>query len=647
MNFFTRRASRPVFRATSSVKAPLALALLASLLQAAAQAQTVQPPNQLDSVVVTATRSKLNLDQVLADVTVLTRADIERQAFGGLADLLRSAGCFELARNGGPGAQTSMFLRGANTQHTLVLVDGIRLDTQNGSGGAAWENIPLAQIERIEIVRGAASAIYGSDAVAGVVQVFTRKGSGAPLLEVAAGLGSLGTVKSDASISGSQGMFDYALSVAAEFSDGFNTKPAAFDPKNPNYVADLDGWRSHSSSARLGMNVNAQHRLQVLALRSHMDSGYDAVAKPKPGIDDRNLHDSQALSANWTATWTPDWQSELSISQAKARYETKPSFYLTETQVDSYALNSSLKLGPGKLNLLLERREDKLINSSLITGPSAERSQNAVGAAYLLSLGDWDAQAHLRHDDDSEFGGINTGTLAAGLRLNKEWRVRASAGTAFRAPTLYQSFSQYGPKPGAAKLQAERGKNAELGLDFKSGVHQFGLTVYDNKVTDLISWDAQFVANCPPGKPPQPWDGCYGNLGEVELKGVSLKGATELIGLNLSGNLDLQSTKDLGTGLVLGRRAQQHGGFRIDKQLGAWSLGSQVLAYSYRYDRNDNKVKLPGYALLNLDARYQVNKNLQLQINLDNALDKVYQTAGGFAQAPRTVFFGMRFSPTL
>ncbi|MBT9495300.1 MAG: TonB-dependent receptor [Paucibacter sp.] len=629
--------------------APFALALIAALLHkpALAQAQPMQPPNKLDSVIVTATRSKLNLDQVLADVTVLTRADIERQAFGGLADLLRTAGCFEFARSGGPGAQTSVFLRGANTQHTLVLLDGIRLDAQNGSGGATWENIPLAQIERIEIVRGAASAIYGSDAVAGVVQIFTRKGSGPALLEVGAGLGSLGTVKSDASISGSQGAFDYALSVAAEFSDGFNAKPVTFDPKNPNYTPDVDDWRSHSGSARFGLNLSQQHRLQLLALTSHTDSGYDAVAKPKPGVNDRNLRDNQAMSASWAATWSTDWQSELSISRAKDKYETTPSAYLTETQVDNYSLNSSLKLGPGQLNMQLERREDKLVNSSLLAAPSAERSQNAIGGAYLLSLGNWDGQVHLRHDDDSEFGGINNGTLATGYRLSKEWRVWASAGTAFRAPTLYQSFSQYGPKPGAAKLQAEHGKNAELGLDFKSGVHQLGLTVYDNKVTDLISWDAQFVANCTPSANPQPWDGCYGNLDEVELKGVSLKGATELLGLSLSGKLDLQSTKDANTGLVLGRRAQQHGSFRVDKQLGAWSLGGQVLAYSYRYDKNDNKVKLPGYALLNLDARYQVNKNLALQINLDNSLDKVYQTAGGFAQAPRTVFLGLRFSPTL
>ncbi|MEJ6008047.1 TonB-dependent receptor [Paucibacter sp. AS339] len=642
-----RRSVRPSASATSFAAAPFTLALIASLVQASAQAQTVQPPNKLDSVFVTATRSKLSLDRVLADVTVLTRADIERQAFGGLANLLRTAACFDIVQNGGPGTQTSVFLRGANTQHTLVLVDGIRMDTQSGSGGASWETIPLAQIERVEVLRGAASAVYGSDAVAGVVQIFTRKGSGTPYLELGAGVGSLGTVKADASISGAQGALDYAFTMATEFSDGFNARPVAFNPNDPSYVADLDGWRSHSQSARLGYAINEQHRVQFMALGSQMNSAYDASSKPKPGVDDRNLRNSQALSASWSAQWSAALQSELNVSQATDRYETKPSVYLTETQVRNYGLNSSLKLGPGQLNMVLERREDKLTNSSLVSGPSADRSQNAIGAAYLLSLGGWDGQAHIRHDKDSEFGGITTGTLATGYRLSPEWRVWASGGTAFHAPTLYQSFSQYGPKPGSPKLQAERGKSAEVGLEFKSGVHQLGLTVYDNQVKDLISWDSQFVANCPPSKNPQPWDGCYGNLAKVELKGVSLKGGTELMGLRLSGNLDWQSPKDVNTGLFLGRRAQKHGGLRIDKSLGDWTLGGQVLAYGFRYDFNDNSSKLPGYALLNLDARYQVNKDLALQVNLDNSFNKEYQTAGGYAQAPRTLFLSLRFTPSL
>jgi vitamin B12 transporter len=142
----------------------LRLLAVASVCAAVAAAQAQTAPNALDPVLVTGTRSPLQLSRALADVTVIERADIERQGFGNLADLLSRQACIEIVRNGNPGASTSLYLRGANTQHTLLLVDGVRVDAQGGSGGAPWEAIPLAQIERIEIVRGAASALYGSDA---------------------------------------------------------------------------------------------------------------------------------------------------------------------------------------------------------------------------------------------------------------------------------------------------------------------------------------------------------------------------------------------------------------------------------------------------------------------------------------------------
>jgi vitamin B12 transporter len=487
--------------------------------------------------------------------------------------------------------------------------------------------------------------VYGSDAIAGVVQVFTRKAGGKPYVEIGAGLGSLGSAKADLSVSGSSGQLDYALTLANEASDGFNARPSS----DPLYTPDIDNWRNHSVSARLAWNLNDAHRLEVLSMQSHSNAGYDASAKPKPGVDDRSINDNLSARAQWTAKWSDQWQSELSVGHATDRYETTPSVYLTETQTRSYTLHNSLKLGPGQLNLQLERREDRLISSGLLLGSNgkATRHQDAVGAAYLLSQDNWDAQVHLRHDKDSEFGGINTGTLAAGFRFTPQWRVWASAGSAFRAPTLYQSFSQYGPKPGSPKLKAERGRNREAGISYGAGSDELTLTAYSNQVRDLISWDAQFVANCPPSKNPQPWDGCYGNLAKVNLKGVSLKGATDLGGLRVSGSVDWQSPKDAKTGLRLGRRAAKHASLRVDKVLGPWAMGAQLQVSGMRFDFNDNKTRLGGFALLNLDVQYEVNSQLRLVANLDNAFNRAYQTAGGYAQAPRTVFVGLRYSPSL
>ncbi|WP_310383297.1 TonB-dependent receptor plug domain-containing protein [Roseateles sp.] len=641
MNIFTRRAARPDFRAPVAVKAPFALALLASLLHNPVLAQTNPGPgpNKLGAVVVTATRSPQLLSEVLSDVTVLSRADIERQAIGSLADLLRSQPGFEMLRNGGPGANTSMFVRGADTRHTVVIIDGQRIDSQ-ASSGASWQAIPLAQIERVEIVRGAASAIWGSDAIGGVVQIFTRKGDSKPQIDLGVGAGNRGLVKMDAAISGLSGMFDYALSVAGEQSNGFNARPVLNDPK---YTPDDDGYRNRNASLRLGAQLNAAHRLDLTGLVSHVDADYDAT--PKPKTDDQTISDTRALRAGWSAQWSPELNSNFSVGESMERYETRPSPYVTETKLRSYALGGSYKLGGGQLNGLLERREDRLDNTGLSASPTpgkAERHQDAIGAGYIWGTGPLSLQLHGRHDKDSEFGGSETGTAAIGYQVAPQWRVLTSVGSAFRAPSLYQRFSDYGNP----KLIPEEGKNAEVGLKFSQGVHALGLTVYRNLVDNLIIFGA-------PGLCKSEF-GCYQNVSQARLQGLTLTAATALSGVRLSGSLDLQSPKDVtdsagykNYGKLLARRSKQHGVLRADTDLGGWALGAQILASGMRYDDAANTKRLGGYALLGLDAQYKLGRDLQLQLKLDNAFDKAYQTAGGYASAPRQIFIGLRHGISL
>jgi len=636
MNSISRRLARPS-RAALRV-APFALAVSTAL---SAQAQT-SSPNQLNAVVVTATRSPQMLSQVLADVTVLTRTDIERQAYGGLADLLRTQACFEMVRNGNAGANTSLFVRGAETRHTLLLIDGVRMDSQS-TGGASWQTIPLAQIERVEIVRGAASAIYGSDAIGGVVQVFTRKGDGKPQVELGIGGGNDGLAKVDASINGLVGLFDYAFSAASERSEGFNSRPVLNDPA---YVPDVDGYRSRSFTARAGAQLSREHRVEVMGLKSHIDSQYDSLAKPRAGVDDRNINDGRALRGSWLAQWNSALTSELTVGESRDRYETKPNVYLTDTRIRSYTANGSYKLGQGQLNASLERREDRLENSSLsqsVTQGLGERHQDAVAAGYIWGAGPLSLQVHGRHDEDSEFGGSNTGTVAGGYQLSNGWRVQASYGTAFRAPTLYQRFSQYGNKG----LVPENGKNAEFSLLYSQGENELGFTAYRNLVDNLIVFGAANPLLCPDGF------GCYENVGQARLQGVSLKAGTELAGIKLTATVDLQSPKDVterpkyaNYGHLLGRRSKQHGTLRAETTLAGWSLGAQVLLSGQRYDTVANTTKLGGYALLNLDAQFSLSKALRLQLKLDNAFDRAYQTANGYASAPFQVFAGLLYSPT-
>ncbi|MFG6468522.1 TonB-dependent receptor domain-containing protein [Roseateles sp. BYS87W] len=619
--------------AFSAARRPL-LALSALALAASAHAQ-----NKLDTVVTTATRTPQRLAEVLADLTVITRADIERQAAASVADLLRNNGCAEMARNGGAAATTSLFLRGADSRHTLVLVDGVRMDSQS-TGGASWQGMPVAQVERIEVLKGPASAIYGSDAVGGVVQIFTRKGGRQISADLGVALGNLGTHKADGGLFGSSGIFDFAVTGAIEESDGFNSTvdyPGSFS-----YVPDRDGWHKYQGTARIGAQVAPGQRAEFVALRTHTNAQYDG-SKSKPLVDDHTVQDTDARRLAWTSQWTPALQTQLSYGQSRDRYETQPSPYLTITQVRNLALTGSYAVAAGQqINFQGERIEDELQNSGLVTAGVGKRHRNAVGAGYLFNQGAFSLQAHARHDADSQFGSVNTGTLLAGYAITPGLRVVGSVGNAFRAPTIYQQGTVYGPdlsKPGVKPLMAEHGHNVEAGLKYTAGAHELSLTAYRNRVGNLITFGA--AGSC------QSAFGCYQNVSEAKLQGVSLAGATQLAAVNLRATLDLQKPTDASTGLLLARRAKRLGSVNADTVLGDWTMGAGVQASGARFDNAANTRRLGGYALMNLNAQYKLSRDLKLQLNLDNAFDRATTTAYGYASAPRTVLASLRWTPAL
>jgi vitamin B12 transporter len=616
---------------------PLATAW--SLLALAAFSCAAQAQNKLDTVVTTATRTPQRLAEVLADLTVITRADIERQAAASLGDLLRNSGCAEMVRNGGAAATTSLYLRGAETRHTLVLVDGVRMDSQ-ATGGASWQGIPLAQIERVEVLKGPASAIYGSDAVGGVVQIFTRKGGGKTSVDLGLGLGNLGTHKLDGGVYGAAGIFDYAVSLAAERSDGFN---ATLDvPGSFSYVPDRDGWRKHQGTLRLGAQVAEGQRAEVVVMKSHVNGQYDG-SKSKPLVDDHSLQDTDAARLAWTSQWAPALQTQASYGESRDRYETTPSPYLTITHVRNLALTGSYLFSKGQqLNFTAERIEDKLENSGLVTAGVGKRHRNGAGLGYLFNAGPLSLQAHARHDSDSQFGGVDTGTLLAGYEVATGLRIVGSVGNAFRAPTLYQQGTVYGPdlsKPGVQPLDAEHGHNVEFGLKYGAGDTEVSATAYRNRVSQLIVFGAAGSCNSQ--------FGCYQNVAMARLQGLTLAGNTRLAAVHLQATLDLQAPKDATTGLLLARRAKRLGTVRADTELGGWLLGAGVQASGARFDNAANTRKLGGYGLVNLDAQYKLSRELRLQLNLDNAFDRAYSSAYGYASTPRTALLTLRWTPEL
>ncbi|WP_407064942.1 TonB-dependent receptor domain-containing protein [Comamonas sediminis] len=626
--FTTRRCARPVCTPRSRLfpsRSAIAWAVSAALPCVALSAQAQQLPSgqetagkNLQEMVVTANRIAQPLSDLVADMSIIDAQTIERQGPGSVADVLARVPGIQITRNGGPGTATSVFLRGADSRFTAVYVDGVRMDSQS-TGGASWQSIPLALIDRIEVLRGPAAAVYGSDAMGGVVQIFTKKGDGPAQPYARLGVGSRGTFTAEAGISGGAGGWDYALGLNRSQTDGFNARTAA--TANP----DKDDYRSNAVSGRLGYQLNRQHRLEATLLASDVNSGYDNSLTE----DDRSLNKMYALGLNWQAQWTAQYSTKLQFTQSRDYYETRPSPYQTDTRLQNYLFQNEWRLGVHTLTAALERRDDALTNG----GIDRDRHQNALALGYGLNTGPHTVQLNLRRDDDSEFGGKTTGSAAYGYAFATHWRATATVGTAFRVPTLYQRFSEYGD----ASLQPEKSRNAELGLRWAQGAHSFSATAYRNRVTDLINFSS-------PGSCDSPF-GCYANVGKARLEGITLAGTTKLGAFNLHGSVDFQNPRDTENDKLLARRAKRYATLGAETRAAGWTWAADLQTSAKRFDNAANTNVLGGYTLFNLSAQTEVAKDVNLIARINNLADKRYQTARTYATEGRSVYVGVKWMP--
>ncbi|MBV8618144.1 MAG: TonB-dependent receptor [Curvibacter sp.] len=603
--------------------APVRLALwpLVSLFGAGLASAQTAPAPLLGETVVTATRTEQPLADLVADVSLIDHQTLERSGAVALADVLARVPGVEIARNGGPAGTTSVFLRGADTAFTAVFIDGVRVDSQ-GVPGATWESIPLGLIDHIEILRGPAAAVYGSDALGGVIQIFTRKGEGAPQPYVEAGVGSYATSKVQAGVSGSSGAFDYALGVQRERSAGFNSIPSAAPAQN-------DGYTSNAGHARLGFQINPDQRLEASLLAHNLLAGFnDGYGDPQQ----QSSYQLRTTGLNLLSRWSPDYKTVLGVSESTSLYAvtTAPDNYLSNTRVRSYLFQNEWRLGSQQFTAALERREDHVVTSDPVTG---NRFENALALGWGLHWQQHTVQLNLRHDQDSTFGGHNSGSASYGYAITPAWRATVSAGTAFRAPTVYQLYGPYG----VSSLQPETSHNLEAGLRYAQGASRWGVVAYRNQVGNLINFSS-------PGACSSSY-GCYANVAHARYTGVTFTGEERIGAVSLHGSLDLQDPKNLDTGALLARRARQHGTFGADTLVANWSLGAEVQASGRRYDNAANTRPLGGYTLFNLYASTAVARDWQLLARVDNLADKQYQLANTYATPGRSVYLGLKWAP--
>jgi len=603
------------------------------------------------AVVVIATRQPSRINTLTADVTLLDREDIEKAgANASLGDLLTRVPGVELTRQGSRGAPESVFIRGANSGHTLVLVDGLRVSSAT-LGQTAIASLPLAQIERIEILRGAASALYGSDAIGGVIRITTRPSTASPRLDVSVGAGSRGAQEASLAHSNQIGQLDYGVRLTDSRSDGVNM---ITNPSSSAYNPDKDGFWRRTSALHANWHPDTTTEIGVQWFESDGMNQFDADGFPPfgpPASSDwqtRQKITSYALRAS--KKLTDHWHSELRVGRSEDNNVSTPSFTLGQsndgfkTRQDQFTWQNDIHLPLGQAMVAMETLRESIFSTNIYTG--TQRATDSLILGWNGSAGAHFWQAAARYDDNSQFGSKTTHTLGYGYRLTPRWRVAANTGTSFKAPTFNDLYFPNTPFVGAGNpaLQPETGRTHELALHYEEGNTQASLTAFRNTIRNLIQWEES---------PPGSWFYTPRNIGQARINGVTAAASTLLAGWKLGGHLTMQNPKNSETGEYLIQRAKKFATLSLDHDAGAWSWGGEIQGAGPRYDAPDfftkkNTKKMGGYSIVNLHGAYRVAPSWSVFARVDNLFDKQYQLATSsstdYAALGATVFAGVRFT---
>lgn len=623
----------------ASVRFPMAAVALAAMAYTTlASAQEAK----LGTTVVTATRSETKLDETLADVRVITEAQIRNAPGRSLAEVLQRFADVRMASNGGRGNTQSAYIRGS--KQVVLLIDGVRYGSAT-MGVPTLESIPLELIERIEVVHGPASALYGSDAIGGVIQVFTKQGKGAQKAfapNASVTWGSAGYKAGDAGFVGAQNGWNYSLHAARVIDPGFSVTNAKLSAYRP----DSDKFQQSSVTAALGYAFNANWRLDANLMRSEGESEYDLDTVYMPSgsaVVDASYNAIVADTAQLklSGVLSPIWSSHLSVARSQDKQSAHHTLQgrsdtysdLFNTQQQTYQWNQEVKTPLGLVVAGLERLEQKVQSSESYDRDT--RSTNSLFAGINGSHQQHSWQVNARRDKDSQYGGFNTWGLAYGYDIVDGLRAHASRASSLKAPTFNDLYYPYSGNP---DLKPESALNNELGLSWKTGAHHFKWVHFDNKVSNLIAW-APVDASDPGGF----W--LPSNINSTRLKGWSLGYQGQWQQWGAAASYQRLDAYDQQTGKRMTDRMAKHQlTLSLDHQVGAWKLASSAVHVGRRTD-NSGAIPLPSYTTLDASVEYQWAKDWAVQARLANLTDKAYETAYGYNQRGRTGFVTVKWLP--
>ncbi len=591
---------------------------------------------------ITANRRPQSSDEPLSAVTIISKQDIEKYQATRLEDVLRRVPGINIKNDGGAGKLTSIFLRGTNPSHVLVLVDGIKVGSAT-AGTTAFEHFPISQIERIEIVRGSRSSLYGAEAIGGVIHIVTQKGRGKIKSEFTLGYGSNNTQNISASVSGGDHKNWFRLSAGKGKTDGINVQDSYPDfstpfPYSQIVEGDDDGYERNNLSLNVGHNFKNGSTVQLSALdakgTTHYDGGFqnktnfhESVVSAKATI---NLNDRAKVRAN--IGYSLDDLDSFKDATPTTVFTTKRNTASLLADIDLNK-NNSLTIGTDWQDAKVSGSTSFLVDS---------RQNKAVFVSYQGVVANHKMEASLRNDDNEQFGNYSTGSVAVGHGFKNGMRVTASYATAFKAPTFNDLYyfnpldPSYVSNP---NLEPESSKTFEVGLSGKKSARMnWGVRVFKTNIDDLIAYSFDPIAAV----------GTVENVNKVVIKGLELEVGKKFSNWGLNANLTLLDSKndsgfDEGKSLVY--RPKQMGSLDIGRQLGKLNLGATLHAESKRFTDSGNTSSLAGYATLDLRVNYQASKNWAIGVKVGNVLDKNYQTNKGYNQDGLNGLLTVSYSP--
>jgi vitamin B12 transporter len=628
--------------------------IIASLISSAFTSPIFADENiNLEKVIVTASRVQQAHTSIVGDVTVISREEIERAGASSLTDILRAQPGVQVSANGGAGTVSSVFLRGTNDQHLIVLINGLRINSAT-SGGTSFENIPLGQIERIEILRGPASSLYGADAIGGVIQIFTRKAESNKVhVHGAVGLGSYDTKTAEAGISGSINALKYGVNISSLDTDSFSAKRI-----RTGIDKDDDGYRNLSVSAFLEVELATDHTwgLQFFESkgRNHFDSNNDYRNYGDQTLQSYAFTSKNRFTDFWHSTFRLGMGIDDSDSHAKPNTNSAiSSFNPTgvsqfRTEQKQFSWQNDINLPLGTFTFAYDRLEQE---GDANSGPrlkfQKKRDNNSFLAGYIADFNNHSIQTSLREDHDTQFGNYTSGGAGYGYRITPQWRITTSYGSAFKTPSLNQL---YRPGFGDPTLTPEKSENIETSVQYNTPSFNANLTVFQNNIRNMLANAGPATASCTLG------GFCPINVGKTKIQGTTLDASWQVSDtLILRGNFTTQSprveesNKSNEIDQLLIRRSNRYGSVNLLHSWGDLQWGAEVTGASTRYNDLANLKPMSGYMLVNMTANYKLSPEWKLEARANNVLDKNYILSYATATVPyntagSNLFIGLRYN---